>query len=116
MTPVIVLACAGLIFLLAIWVGLKQAGFFRPRLPIRVERRCGDRDGLGLPVVLWLLFSNTTAQDHAVKLAIEYKSGKDMIEYLVITPGNCEQKIPEPQRVRIIRVDMQGHSGLVIHV
>ena len=66
---------------------------------------------------MWLVFSNGTHLEQPLKLTIEYTGGKDMVENFVVGQGTCEaQDSGTAKKWRVVRIDMAGYAGLVLHV
>lgn len=105
-----------LILALTTWMAIIRSGVLRKSLPIHVGRRCAERRGDGIPLEMWLVFSNPFSVDHRLAVTVEYDSGKNMMEQLTIAPGTREYKIPEPQRVKVIRIDADGYAGMIVYV
>ncbi len=98
------------------YLALREVGYFSKPLPIRIERRCGERNEAGLPVEMWLVFANPASEIFAITVSIEYRIGKSMTEHLAIAPGEQSLKIPEPNRVNAIVIQSPGYADVVVRM
>ncbi|MSU78608.1 MAG: hypothetical protein EXS16_11015 [Gemmataceae bacterium] len=98
------------------YLALREVGFFRKPLPIRIERRCGERLVSGLPIEMWLIFANPAGGIFTLTVTIEYEIGKSMTEHIAIAPGEQALKIPEPNRVNVIVIHSPGYSDVLVRM
>jgi hypothetical protein len=113
---VIVLALLGASLSFALRLAMRRKWLFRDPLPVKVVLHCGDRFETGNPMQTWVNFLNSGDKSYALTVTIEFLGGKNVFEHITVDPGEYSYRIPEPQRVKAIKVSASGYAGVLVYL